>query len=140
MGRAALPALAALLVGGTLVASEKLDVGVGAAMALTGALLVNPQSMLYDWGVAFTAVLLIRRAAVPTWLATDTNAGLLAMALFAAGQLSWSERSHDLPILPLTVWALALWFGLGLLTLLSRFRRDRDSEPTQSVSPLGSGD
>lgn len=104
-----------LLVAAALLAEKvrkSIDIYAGAAFALAVANLVNPHSLIYDWGTAFIIVFLVRRALrLPETLA-DLLTGLLAISLFAAGQLSWQMRTSTFEVRPLTVWALAVAAGL----------------------------
>jgi hypothetical protein len=75
------------------------------AFAIYCALLLNPHSLLYDWVTAYVGLFFIRRSKALHPLATDLGAGLLAMSLYAAGQLSWSETFRESLFRPLTFWA-----------------------------------
>lgn len=101
------------------------------AFAVFCGLLLNPHSLLYDWGVAFVGIFLIRRSSALGPLSTDFGAGLLAISLFAAGQLSWSETYRDDLLRPLTLWCAAVAGGLALRALLPDFLSWRRPRPAR---------
>jgi len=77
------------------------------AFALYGGLLLNPHSMLYDWPAAFAGLAFLRRSDVLRPFSNDLCLGVLAVALFYAGQVSWAEYRDDV-FRPLTFWAAAV--------------------------------
>jgi hypothetical protein len=84
----------------------------GAAFALILANLVNPHSLLYDWGTAFVVIMLLRQSAIVRDEWRDLAIGALAISLFVAGQLAWNVRFHSYAVRPLTIWGLLLTAGL----------------------------
>ena len=109
----------ALLVGGVLVSErvrESLGLCAGAAFALIVSLLLNPHGLIYDWGVAFAGIMLLRRSKLLGEDALELAFGLLGVTLFAAGQLAWHLTFHDYVIRPLTGWALLVTAATLVLT------------------------
>ncbi|HWO73704.1 MAG TPA: glycosyltransferase family 87 protein [Dehalococcoidia bacterium] len=96
---------------GILVLADRLHRKLGAeaslAFALYGGLLLNPHSMLYDWPAAFAGLVFLRRSGVLRPFNNDLCLGLLAVALFYAGQVSWEAFREDV-FRPLTLWAAAV--------------------------------
>lgn len=115
-----------LLVGGVLLSDkvrDNLGVCAGAAFALFAALLLNPHGLLYDWGVAFAGVMLLRRSNLLAGDGTELAAGLLGISLFVAGQLAWDLTFKDYVIRPLTGWALLVTAALLALAFLGGVRQ-----------------
>jgi len=122
---------------GILVLADRLHRKLGAeaslAFALYGGLLLNPHSMLYDWPAAFAGLVFLRRSGVLRPFSNDLCLGLLAVALFYAGQVSWEEYREDV-FRPLTLWAAAV-VALVLVRyaaaegLLARRRRAAAARP-----------
>jgi hypothetical protein len=119
--------LLALLIGGVLLSEkvrENLGLCAGAAFALFASLLLNPHGLIYDWGVAFAGIMLLRRADILEDKAAELAFGLLGLSLFAAGQLAWHLTFHDYVIRPLTGWTIIVTAVLIALTF-SRSVRDK---------------
>jgi hypothetical protein len=117
--------LLALLIGGVLLSEkvrENLGLYGGASFALFAALLLNPHGLIYDWGVAFAGIMLLRRAPMLDDDRSDIAIGLLGMSLFAAGQLAWHLTFHDYVVRPLTGWTMLVTGGLLLLAFLPQVR------------------
>src|SRR6185295_13280018 len=79
--------LLALLIGGVLLSErvrENLGLYAGAAFALFASLLLNPHGLIYDWGVAFAGIMLLRRANLLEDKAAELAFGLLGLSLFIA--------------------------------------------------------
>ena len=114
-------AVALLLVAIALTHAVQLKLGayVAMAFALILGMLVNPHSLVYDWGIAFVALMLLRKSQLLPESWGDLGYGLLMIVLFVAGQYSWQIR-HELGhgLRPLTVWALVI--ELTLLVLAFR--------------------
>jgi hypothetical protein len=96
---------------------ENLGVCAGAAFALFAALLLNPHGLIYDWGVAFAGVMLLRRSKLLPDDRAELAIGLLGISLFAAGQLAWHLTFHDYVIRPLTGWTMLVTGALLALAL-----------------------
>lgn len=90
-----------------------------AAVAVLAGALLNPHSLVYEWGTAFVAVLLIRRSLADDALWADSACGLLLLSLYLLG--NWDL--HDPPAQPLTAWALATGAGFSLFTFWRSRRR-----------------
>lgn len=118
--------LLALLIGGVLLSErvrENLGLCAGAAFALFASLLLNPHGLIYDWGVAFAGIMLLRRSKLLSEETCELAIGMLGLSLFAAGQLAWHLTFHDYVMRPLTGWTLLVTAGLLLLTFSDRERR-----------------
>lgn len=119
--------LLALLIGGVLLSEkvrESLGIYAGAAFALFASLLLNPHGLIYDWGVAFAGIMLLRRSCLLGEEASELAFGLLGLSLFAAGQLAWHVTFHDYVVRPLTGWSLLVTAALIFMTF-SRDVRER---------------
>jgi hypothetical protein len=113
------------LIGGVLLSEkvrENMGLCAGAAFALFAALLLNPHGLIYDWGVAFAGIMLLRRSKLMGDERSDLAIGLLGLSLFAAGQLAWHLTFHDYVIRPLTGWTLLVTGGLLALTFWDALR------------------
>ena len=115
-----------LLLLALLVSSVETRLGIAAAAALTIylALVLNPHSLLYDWGVAFVGILLIRSGGLFPEKLADACAGALALSLFVAGQLVWHENQVGEQLHLLTVWTVLVVGSLVVLAL-SPWLRER---------------
>jgi hypothetical protein len=127
-------ALGLVLIAGGLVRAVQVKMGLQIAMvfALLGGALVNPHSLFYDWGVAFVAIMLLRKSAIVPESAADLAFGALAISLFLAGQYTWltkSEAGHYLR--PLTAWSILVCVTI----LLSTLRRYLEPEPQEPPAP-----
>lgn len=103
-------------------------VAAAAAVAVLVGLLLNPHSLIYEWGLAFASVMLIRRSLTVAPQSADLVCGLLIVTLFFAGH--WEPR--DPIIKPLTAWALATGVAFALYTVWSA--RDRPRLLTQPAT------
>lgn len=112
---------------------DRLGVEASAAFALYAGLLLNPHSLLYDWPAAVVGIALLRRASPVGWTANDTGAGLLAMSLFAAGQLAWRGELALGPMQPLTAWSAALCCYLTVRAFLPAIKLTRLLRPASSA-------
>src|SRR6266508_6472023 len=92
------------------------------AFAIYCALLLNPHSLLYDWVTAFVGLFFIRRSSALQPFGTDLGAGLLAMSLYAAGQLSWSETFRESLFRHLTFWAALVVVVILGKTLIAEYK------------------
>ena len=101
---------------------DSLGVEAGAAFALFAALGLNPHALIYDWGVAFVGVMLLRRSNLVVDDKRDLLCGVLAISLFVAGQLAWHLTVRDFIVRPLTGWTLLLTGGLLALALSDTLR------------------
>jgi hypothetical protein len=140
LGLIVLVALFGLLLGMVRFVNLRLGLEVGTAFALLTGFLINPHSLLYDWAIGFVAIYLLRRAnLVPPHLA-DFACGLLAISLFAAGQLGWHSVSEtfetsSLAVNPVTVWAIAINLGILAWAVRSALRNRAISPLEPAVSP-----
>jgi hypothetical protein len=100
------------------VVHQKAGVEAAGALAICGSLIANPHALVYDWGVAFAVILLLRRArGLPFW-STDIGAGVVLILLFVAGDISWKLAAHNGSARPLLYWAVAVMVGI-LATVLA---------------------
>jgi hypothetical protein len=138
----------ALLLVALLVSSVEARLGIGVAAALTIflALLLNPHSLLYDWGVAFAGVMLVRSGGLFPEKLADAGAGAMAVTLFGAGQLVWNRYQAGDPSHLLTGWTVIVVAGLILLAFrptLSGLAAKvtsavgKEPAPTPSAPPVG---
>jgi len=104
------------------------------AFAVTLGCLVNPHSLLYDWGTAFVIVFLVRKAIHLSDIPADFLSGLFMISLFVAGQLTWHYRTHDFGIQPLTAWGILVAFGILVGTFWPR--KERPAEVTTTPAEL----
>ena len=117
-----------------------LGIEVGTAFALLTGFLINPHSLLYDWAIGFVAIFLLRRAGfVPPHFA-DFACGVLAISLFAAGQLGWHSVSEtyetsSLAVNPVTVWAIAINLGILAWAIRSALRARAAPSLGPAISP-----
>jgi hypothetical protein len=121
------PALGILMIAAVLVSERvhtRLGLCGGAAFAIFAGALLNPHSLLYDWGSAFVGILLLRKSGLVREGIADLAFGVLAITLFIVGQGAWSWRAHDFVLRPLTGWTLLVTMALLYLA----WRR-----PTESV-------
>lgn len=83
---------------------------------IVAALVLNPHALLYDWGIVFVTIMLVRKASLGR-LSTDLGAGIFGIVLFAVGQWSWDviDSRQDVPIQPLTLWSLTVAGSLAAL-------------------------
>jgi len=125
VGYTAFAALLALAMATVNLAHDRAGVAMAAAFAVLAGLLLNPHSLLYEWGLAFLVVLLIRRGLRLPAPAADVVAGLLVVSLFFLGQ--WEVR--DPVIRPLTAWALAVAAAVALYVVLQPRPRATAEEP-----------
>jgi hypothetical protein len=128
--------LLALLIGGVLLSEkvrENLGLCAGASFALFASLLLNPHGLIYDWGVAFAGIMLLRRSKLLGEDTSDLAFGLLGLSLFAAGQLAWHLTFHDYVVRPLTAWTLVITVLLLAVTfshtLRGRLNLNTDEKP-----------
>jgi hypothetical protein len=94
-----------------------------AALALLAGFLLNPHSLLYDAGVCFGVILMLRR--LQTGLddeRSDWLAGGVLLTLFVAGDWTWRLRGHIDAVPPLTVWAV---LAFGAITALAFYLERR---------------
>lgn len=132
--------LLALLIGGVLLSEkvrENLGLCAGATFALIASLLLNPHGLIYDWGVAFAGIMLLRRSRLLDEETSELAFGMLGLSLFAAGQLAWHLTFHDYVIRPLTGWALVVTGALIVLALSPRGRKQLDIEVNGDPSAYG---
>jgi hypothetical protein len=114
------------------------------ALAVCGSLVANPHALVYDWGVAFAVIFLLRRSSQLAIWSTDLGAGFLLILLFVAGDISWQLATRNASVRPLLFWALAV-MALILATALlpvdlipARWRRpDAPAEAQGEASSLG---
>jgi hypothetical protein len=123
--------------------NARLGLEVGIAFALLTGFLINPHSLLYDWGIAFVAIYLIRRADLTPSHLADFSAGLLVVSLFAAGQLAWygvseTYETSSLAVNPVTVWAILMDLGILALTARAVLSERRRQELTPATTPASS--
>ena len=95
----------------------KMGLHVAMAFAVFCGCLVNPHSLFYDWGTAFTGIMLLRMSNLAEEPIADLIFGLLAISLFIAGQYTWDAR-HEVGqfLRPLTLWTLLVTGALFLET------------------------
>jgi hypothetical protein len=105
------------LVGSVLLTAERQGTEAAAAIAMAGALLINPHSMIYDWGIALVIVLLLARSSAFASIPRDVLAAALLLTLIASGEISFSRTA---PQLPVAVTLPTLWAGGVFLLLLTR--------------------
>ena len=121
--------LLSLLAAGLFLSGRRVKAGLGIEIATAFAILVgfllNPHSLLYDWGVAFVALYLFRRSPLVQGPYADFGIGLLGISLFVAGQLAWHWPS--LTVNPLTVWALAVVISLLALSFVVKSREQDET-------------
>jgi hypothetical protein len=116
---------AAFLLLALLVNAVESRVGIAVAGALTVllALLLNPHSLVYDWGAAFAVILLLRKSDMFPERYADVCVGLLALALFGAGQIEWQQYSTgQSPSHLLTIWSLLMTAFVVAIALSPRVR------------------
>jgi hypothetical protein len=95
----------------------KMGLHVAMAFAVFCGCLVNPHSLFYDWGTAFTGIMLLRMSDLAEEPMADLVFGLLAISLFVAGQYTWDVRHEAGQFLrPLTLWTLLVTGALFLET------------------------
>lgn len=130
--------VALLVVGGLAVwlaarrVQSRLGLEVATAFAILMGFLLNPHSLLYDWGIAFVAILLLRRSSLVREPYADVVIGVLGVSLFLFGQWAWRSSFGSPLINPLTGWALAVNLVLLALTFHPGLARTR-SPATEPV-------
>jgi hypothetical protein len=123
--------------------NARLGLEVGMAFALLTGFLINPHSLLYDWGIAFVAIYLIRLATLTPPHLADFWAGLLVISLFAAGQLAWygvseTYETSSLAVNPVTVWAILMNVGILALTARVILKERRRQALAPATTPASS--
>jgi hypothetical protein len=109
------PAIGILMIAAVLVSERvysRLGICGGAAFAIFAGALLNPHSLLYDWGTAFVGVMLLRKAGLVREGIADLVLGVLAITLFVVGEGAWSMRTHDYVLRPLTLWTMIVTLAL----------------------------
>jgi hypothetical protein len=132
-----------LLLAAVRLVNARLGLEVGMAFALLTGFLINPHSLLYDWGIAFVAIYLIRLAALTPSHLGDFSAGLLVISLFAAGQLAWygvseTYETSSLAVNPVTVWAILMNVGILALTARVILKERRRQTLAPATTPASS--
>jgi hypothetical protein len=108
---------------------------VGLAFAIFLAAIVNPHSLLYDWGIAFVGIMLLRQSRLFPEQWADLAFGLLVISLFFAGDWAWDYRGERGQLLrPLTGWALIV---CGAILTLAIFRHARERGHLFAGRPAG---
>jgi hypothetical protein len=103
-------------------AESRLGIRLTAALTICLALIFNPHSLVYDWGVAFVVIMLIRSGGLFAERFADALATALALALFVGGQLVWRQFLEGQVVHLLTVWGLAVIAVLVLVGVSPRLR------------------
>jgi hypothetical protein len=113
----------------------KMGLHIALAFAILFGALVNPHSLFYDWGIAFAALMLLRKSEILSGPPADLAFGVLAIGLFFAGEYSWETRHQAGDYLrPLTAWSL-LVCGTILLATLRRFLEPPEPPPLLATEP-----
>lgn len=113
---------------------SRLGVEIAVAFSILVGFLLNPHSLLYDWGVAFVALYLLRRSPLVQGPYVDFSMGLLGISLFVAGQLAWHWASLNAVVNAMTIWALAVSAVVLILAFVRKPDVAEESSPTASRS------